>query len=248
MSEHIPPGFTSGHLPLFKVARRKKHTTVPSVVPSRKAVFGTYIRVAKPLTADFLCHLETDPDVVKISPYPMEVSYEIHDRYGPIGIEKHIVEIGVMMCDGTVSYHDVIPTAIQEEFPNLVSRGEKIRTHLENAFGYCYSIIDELCLHIEPRWQNLQEIRRLDHDDDKPAVLTVRRVLDQIELPTTIGAVRHASALPPPISVSGEQLNDVDRAFAALMRLASFGHIDLDLSKPFGDATVVSTPPQNERS
>ena len=64
----------------------------------------------------------------------------------------------------------------------------------------------------------------------------------------TIGEMRRHVHLPPPRfrvfdedgnAVFGHDLDDVDRLFAAVMRLAVEGHLAVDTSAQFSDATSV---------
>ena len=77
-------GFEPGHQPVFAVPKRKKGGATANHVPSRKSVSGEGIRAASPLMRDFLWHLEVDPSVRLISPYPVELEYQTYDPRGAV--------------------------------------------------------------------------------------------------------------------------------------------------------------------
>lgn len=240
----VIPGFAPNHKPTYDVPRRKKHQTIPHSVPTRKAVNGDYIRVSQPLAADLMMRLETDPRVLRVSPFPANVECEVWDRYGLVGHKHHNPEIGIMMVDGSVVYLDVVPRNIARERPSIARRTEAVRRACWDNWGIPYAVHSELSLHINPRWGNIQKLWRHVWVDDLKALMTVRRVIDDMGGAwSTIGEVRRRANLPSPVwrtEGHGIRLDDVDRSFSALMQLHVRGRIRLDLSRPFSDSTVVS--------
>ncbi|OJF89616.1 hypothetical protein [Pararhizobium antarcticum] len=247
-NSRVVPGFDPDHKPVYDVPRRKKHQAIPHVVPTRKSVNRSYVRVSQPLSAELMMRLETDPRVVLISPFPTKVECVVYDRYGPVGHKCYNPEIGVMMVDGSYVYMDVVPRAIQLERPGIARRTDALRRACREKWGIHYAVHNELSLRIEPQWSNIQKVWRHLWVDDLKALMAVRQVIDQVGPWTTIGEVRRKAKLACPIWRTDDhdtRLDDVDRSFSALMQLYARGHIRLDLSRPFSDDTVVSLRMKN---
>jgi len=236
--------FRPDHKPVYESPRRKKHHHAPGYFPTFKAV-GSGVRVTSPLSADCLLHLDTNPTVLKISPYPFVVRYSVHDRYGIVGVKKHCPELAILHEDGRVVIMDVIPLAIQRE-GRLAKRGDAVAEALFNSYGVAYSVMDERDLHIEPRLSNLRTIWRHHRDSDQGCNLAVQRAIDEIGLPTTIGDVRIAAADRAEIVRARNAANHWDAVFTELMVLAFRGAIHLDLSLPFSDQTVITERQKRE--
>lgn len=229
--------FRPDHKPVYESPRRKKHHHAPGFFPTFKAV-GNGVRVTSPLSSDCLLHLDTDPTVLKISPYPFEVRYSVHDRYGIVGVRKHRPELAILHEDGRVVIMDVIPLAIQEE--GRAQRGKAVAEALWNTYRVAYSVMDERDLHIEPRLSNLRTIWRHHRDSDPGCNVAVQRVLDELGLPTTIGQVRSGAEGLAEIERVLSAENPWDAVFTELMVLAFRGAIQLDLSHPFSDQTLIT--------
>ncbi|MBY4607474.1 hypothetical protein K6M90_07385 [Rhizobium sp. 9T] len=249
MSRDLPPerlGFGADHVPAFKVPWRAKFKTVPTVFPTRKAA-GGHVLVREPLAADLMIHFDTDPAIKKICGYPRKVIYPTYDRYGFSKFEDHIPALGILNEQGVITYADCIPLAIQSKRPWIERRTEALQLALWNDFGVFYTVFDERDIHIQPRLWNLRLIWRHHRDNDPADVNAVRRALDLMELPATIGDVRATIDIPPPIwrtetanGVFDLTLDDVDPVFSALMSLAFTGLIELNLSQRFSDETTIT--------
>ncbi|OCP03192.1 hypothetical protein BBX50_06090 [Ensifer sp. LC11] len=194
-----------------------------------------------------MMRLETDPRVLRISPFPVKVECVVRDRYGVVGRKYHHPEIGIMMVDGAVVYMDVLPRNIERERPGIARKTEAVRQACWENWGVPYAIHTELGLHINPQWGNIQTLWRHIWADDLKALMAVRRVIDELGgARSTIGEVRRRADLPSPVwRTDGHdiRLDDVDRSFSALMQLHVRGRIRLDLSRPFSDNTVVGLRP-----
>lgn len=230
MRDRLPYGFQAGHEPVFQVPKRKKAGGTPNHVPSRKSVSGKGIRAAEPLMRDYLWHLEVDPSVRLISPYPLKLEYQTFDRYGPNGTATHIPTLGILKVDGAVIYADVVSEAILKE----QWFRERSRAQLEAAyadqFGASYSIITELALHIQPRMDNVRRLWRDNRTRDPQAMRAVRRVVDgHSGDATTIGMI-----------VDLSRHGNREAAVACVLQLAISGEVQIDLGTPISENTRVT--------
>ena len=227
-----PIGFELGHQPVFQVPKRKKGGTTANHVPSRKSVSGRGIRAAQPLMRDFLWHLEVDPSVRLISPYPLQLEYQTYDRYGPSGTAKHIPDLGILKRDGSVVYCDIVPEAIlQEQWYR-----ERRRPLLEEAYfdqcGAGYSILTELSIHIQPLMNNVRRLWRDSRNQEPAAMRAVRRALGMLPpTPRAIGVIADAA-----------EYRDRNAAIACVLQLACTGYLRIDLSVPISEDTTVFLP------
>ncbi|MGO7130372.1 hypothetical protein AB9E06_05860 [Rhizobium leguminosarum] len=228
----LPYGFEPGHEPVYKVPKRKKGGPTPSHVPSRKSVSGKGIRAAHPLMREYLWHLEVDPSVRFISPYPMKVEYQTFDRYGPNGTATHIPDLGILKTDGSAVYCDVVPEAILKEQWYRERRRLRLEETYADQFGAAYSILTELAIHIQPRMDNVSRLWRDNRTRDPEAMRAVRRVIDGRDgTATTIGSI---------VGMTGYPNREV--AVACVLQLAVSGEIKIDLGRPISENTAVTFP------
>lgn len=243
--------FTEPYVPGRTVKDRARHPTLPGVFPTRKAT-TPWIRTRLPLMADGLIHLETDPRVVRIAVYPPKLEYSVwNDTSRRSKVRAVSPDVAVQEDDGHVTVIEYVPVAIQDERKGFAERVRVLREIYREEHDCGYAVHSELSLRIEPRMTNLR--RQYEHSfvDDRPALEAVRDALYKQGLPSTIGAVRAAVSLPPPVyevlAGNGETafsraLNEIDRHFTALMQLAHHGEIEIDLSRPYDDRSVVRWP------
>lgn len=223
-----PPGFSPGHEPLKKIPRRKKRGPKAVEFPSRKNVSNGNIRASSPLVAELLMVLEADPEVHRISSFPVEVNYEVYGPYGAVRLEKHIPEIGALMRDWTVAFMDAIPLADQNEHKWLVSRGARLNETVIANHSATYAIMDEIDLHQEPRrWNLWQMFRHMTFGDTEVKAAVWNAVLS-LGFPTTIVAVGEAA-----VGCLGNERPDVDAVYQAVLALCRGGEIDLDYGVVF---------------
>ncbi|MDO3432163.1 hypothetical protein QWJ46_05655 [Rhizobium sp. CBN3] len=179
---------------------------------------------------DYLWHLEVDPSVCLISPYPLKLEYQTFDRYGPNGTATHIPTLGILKADGAVVYADVVSEAMLKEQWYRERRRAQLEAAYADQFGASYSIITELALHIQPRMDNVRRLWRDNRTRDPQAMSAVRRVVDGHSAEaTTIGHI-----------VDQANYGDREAAVASVLQLAISGEVQIDLGTPISENTVVT--------
>jgi hypothetical protein len=248
MEEHMSDyGFEDDHQPKRSIRKRVMHRTLPVNFPTTKAVAGT-VRARLPLMADGLIHLDTDPQWVRISPYPLEIEFFSQDANGRFVVASHIPDVGVISGGGRKAFIHFVPLVIQREKPHLAKRTEILKEIFREEHGASYAVLDERDIYIEPRFSNLKMMWKHKLNGwDEEALMAVRKVLGRLSLPTTVAEVRQAVSLPGlrmvwehPDGERHQDLGNVDRAFSAVMQLAMNGEVDVDLSRPFSGTTLVN--------
>ncbi|WP_432343921.1 hypothetical protein WMC41_13545 [Shinella yambaruensis] len=241
-------GFGDDHVPLVKVAKSQKRQEIPVSFPTRKAAQKS-IRARSTLMRDALIHFETNPDVVRISAYPIKLEYEITNWHGVIASVSHIPMIGVWSKQKQASFFDVIPLSIQEERGWIASRTATLKRVFWEEYRATYAVLDERELHIQPRMVNLATIRYHAYRHDVEAVTEVRRALTMLPETTTIQTITDAAALSERAHVFYEEdgsvaqrrvLHEVKRAFSAVMWLAVQGEVKVDISTPIALSSTVT--------
>lgn len=241
-------GFEPGSQPVFEPPRRQMHASLPGIAPSLK-VAGGYVRTKSPLMLDGMIHLEVNPAVARICPYPIRIEYASSQTAEMFEFRERIFHLGVEMRSGQRLYIDYVPVAIQQERPWIEERTRRLEEVARNELGANYAVHDERILHIQPRFANLkimyQHMRVKDHD----ALMVVRRIVAQMDMPTTIAAVRKEAVLRSlrfeMIDLSGQSvvyarnLDEVDRVFTAIMQMTAMGEVTIDLSRPFSDHSLL---------
>jgi hypothetical protein len=240
-------GLGDDHQPKRNIRKRVRHATLPVNFPTTKAVAGT-VRARLPLMADGLLHLDTDPYWTRISPYPVRIEFLSQDKNGRFVVAAHVPDIGVISRDGRKVFIDYVPLVIQRERPHLARRTELLKEIFREEHGAAYAVHDERSIYIEPRFSNLKTMwmHKLNGWDIE-ALMAVRKALGRLSMPAMIDEVRQAASLPgfrmvweQPDGESHQDLDNVDRAFSAVMELAMNGEVQVDLSEPFSGTTLVS--------
>ena len=241
-------GFGDEHVPLQKVAKRQKNREMPVLVPLRKGARKS-MRARNTLMRDAIIHFECNPEVVRISDFPIQLEYEIEDRYGVVGSLKHIPMLGVWTRQQQASYFDIIPRNRQLDMPWLESRTNRLKRAFWEDYRATYRVLDETELHRQPRWMNYQTIRYHAWRPDMEAIMAVRRAMRNLPEVTDIAAITVAAAVPQRAHVFFEedgtvaqyrQLSEVNRAFSAVMWLANEGEITLDMSVVISPSTKIT--------
>jgi hypothetical protein len=244
-------GFEEGSTPVFEPARRKMHASLPGIAPSLK-VEGGYVRTRLPLMLDGIIHLETNPDVKHIRPYPIRVEYASDQTSDMFKMRDHIFDLGVELKSGRRLYIDYEPLAIQQERRWLKERTARLQEVAREELDADYALHDERILHIQPRFANLKVMYQHLRVKDQEALMVVRRVIAQIDLPNSVAAVRaqvklrglrfEVADLDGQSIVYSRELEEVDRVFTAIMQMAASGEVHIDLGRPFSDASLLSQP------
>ena len=238
-----------GEKPLREPARRRRHRTLPGVFPTSKNPRG-YVRTRLPLMMDGLVHIDTDPTWTKILPYAEVIRFWGYDRRGRLCIREHVPDLKVMAADGDTVFIDYIPYALQQEDPYFERHKAAIEESCWERHRASYAVHDELCIYREPLYSNLTVMwrHRLDGLDDE-AVIAVRKAVARLGRPSTIGEITREAALPG-IRMEWDgagpshsfDMDDVDRAFSAIMQLTLNGEVETDLSRRLSSSTEVSVP------
>lgn len=241
-------GFEPGSKPVFEPPRRRKHITLPGISPSRK-VEGGWVRTRSPLMMDGLIHLEVNPQVTRIVPYPIQIEYPSDGNSEMFKMRDHMFELGVELRSGQRLYLDYVPVNIQEERKWIKDRTARLKEVCRDELGASYALHDERTLHIQPRFANLKIMYRLIRATDDEALMVVRRSIAQMDLPTTVGLVRAEAKLAnyrfEATDHFGQnthyqrELTDVDRVLTAVLQMVAKGEINIDFSRPFGDSSLL---------
>jgi len=236
-------------LPLYEPARRRHHRTLPGIFPTAKNPRG-YIRTRLPLMMDGLVHIDTDPAWTRIYPYAESIRFWGYDRRGRLCIREHVPDLKVVSDDGDIVFIDYVPCAIQEGDPHFKRHKAAMEEACWESHRSSYAVHDELCIYREPLYCNLTVMwmHRLDGMDEE-AVIAVRKAVARVGLPSTIGEITRHAGLPglrmewdnTKVTHSID-LEDVDRAFSAIMQLTLDGEVEIDLSRPLSSSTEVRLP------
>lgn len=236
--------FSEGHKPVRKVGRSMYGTGHAVSHPSSKVASGI-VRARSPLMADGLLHLDTDPNVVQLSPYPLEaLIWSTIDEATPEKVE-HIPDIAIMLRDDRVVFIDYVPVGEQRATPFFARRvAERVR-HFRGELDCAYSVLDESTLRIEPRLSNLRLMWTHRQRPTEPRCLAdAREALRRTPLPNTIRSVSEAAAIArQAIRWEGDELptlvDETNLVFTAVMQLAMRGEVRLDLGRPLTlDSTI----------
>lgn len=241
--------FSKDDQPQIEVKKIVHHKTLPGEFPTPKAV-GGYIRSSSPLMRDALVHMDVDPSVVEIAASPNRFEYSSSPYlYGKARQYEHTPALRIKSERGRYVFIDVIPVSIQRSMKFVERRTERLREVLADDYGAGYAVHSEMTLHIQPRHRNLKIMWQVGRNTDDEGMHAVLGFVRQADLPMTIGEMRQHVHLPPPRfrvfdedgnTVFGHDLDDVDRLFAAVLRLAIEGYLVLDTSSQFSDATSVT--------
>lgn len=147
--------FADGHKPAHTVGRGMYEPGRAISFPTNKVPSGV-IRARSTLMADGLLHLDTDPNIVQLSPYPMEVAYwSTQDGKMPVK-RDHIPDMAIMLRDDRILFVDYIPLQDQANIPFFWRRVAERKRHFQDELGCDYAVHDERSIQIEPRLSNLR--------------------------------------------------------------------------------------------
>lgn len=247
MNTSIP--FSKNDPPMITVEKIVHHKSLPGDFPTPKALDG-FIRSSSPLMRDALLHMDTDPAVLEIAASPNRFSYSSSPYlYSKARQFEHIPALRIKNEHGRYVFIDVIPRSIQYGMTYLGKRTTRLREMLAEDYGAGYAVVDERSLHIQPRHRNMKIMWKVGRNTDDEGMHAVLGFVQQADMPMTIGEMRQHVHLPAPRfqvfdedgnAVFGYDLDDVDRLFAAVMRLAIEGHLVVDTSTQLSDATSVN--------
>lgn len=238
--------FGPDHEPVRVFKAGARHQNPVGKFTTDKYAAGGVIRTRSPLMADGLKHLDTDPRVMRLAPFPFQISYLSADGHGEIFGRKHVLDVGIRFRNGSVGFVDYVPFSCQDERSR--QREREISLHLAENFNAGYAVHDERCIYPEPIFRNvcvLREHRSLPIDHE--CVREIAREILEASLPMTIGDLTRSMS----INAFAEKWADepdsayrVDReanpVFTACMQLAIAGKVTLDLRREFSPSTLVA--------
>lgn len=234
--------FTHAHVPGWKVEWGTRYRTLPVTFPTDKAAGGEII-ARLPLMADGLVHIDTDPDVIAIAAYPMTIEYMSARRNNTAVKREHLPDLAVLRRDRSVVFIDYEPCNEQERMPWLPKRTRELSNHIASHYGCAYAVHDERCLRAHPLFPNLKAM--CAHKPtalDPPEIRIVIGALRRCRFPSRLGVLR--KALHGDVELRAVfrvlDIGGADAVFTSVMQMCVTGELDIDLSKPFSDVSVVT--------
>lgn len=228
--------FDDKHKPAHTVGRGMYEPGRAISFPTNKVPSGV-IRARSTLMADGLLHLDTDPNVVQLSPYPMEIAYwSTHDGKTPIK-RDHIPDMAIMLRDDRILFLDYISMNEQADTPFFWRRVAERKRHFQDELGCAYAVHDERSIRIEPRLSNLRLMWTHKARRTEPTSLAhARETIRNSKLPTTIRTISEQAAFAhQAVRWSDDDdpvlLEETNLVFTAVMQLAMRGEVRLDLGK-----------------
>lgn len=229
--------FADGHKPAHTVGRGMYEPGRAISFPTNKVHSGI-IRARSTLMADGLLHLDTDPNVVQVSPYPMDIAYwSTYDGKTPVK-RDHIPDMAIMLRDETVLFIDYIPLREQVDTPFFWRRVAERKRHFHGELGCGYAVHDERSIRIEPRLSNLRLMWTHKARRTEPMSLAhARETIRNFKLPTTIRMISDQAAFArQAVRWSDDDdpvlLEETNLIFTAVMQLAMRGEVRLNLGTP----------------
>jgi hypothetical protein len=236
--------FAEGHKPAREMERGMYLPGHAVSFPTSK-VPSRLIRCRSVLMADGLVHLDTDPNVVQLSPYPMETNYwSTRDEKTP-SKRKHIADVAIKFRDDRVIFVDYVTMREQADRPFFWRRKAERARHYREEFDCAYSVLDERSIRIEPRMANLRLMwthRQLP--TEPPSLALAREALRHAKLPTSIQSISDSARVSrQAIRWSKDEkpvlIEETNLIFSAVMQLAMRGEVRLDLGKPLTMDSIV---------
>lgn len=228
--------FADGHKPVRKVGRGMYHGGQAISFPTNKVASGI-IRARSNLMADGLLHLDTDPNVVQLSPYPMEVAYwSTFDGETPAK-RDHIPDMAILLRGGDVVFIDYVPMLEQIDTRRFRNRVVERVRHFREEFDAAYVVHDERSVRIEPRLSNLRLMWTHRARRTEPASLAhARQAIREAGLPVTIRSISDKAGFAHQAIIweddeAPTMVSETNLIFTAVMQLAMRGEVRLDLGK-----------------
>jgi hypothetical protein len=236
--------FSDNHKPVRKIGHGMFEPGRAISFPTSKVATGI-VRARSLLMADGLLHLDTDPNVIQVSPYPMEIGYwSTLDEKTPAK-RDHIPDVAIQLRDESVVFIDYVTVRGQNDTPFFWRRrAERVR-HFRDQLGCTYAVHDERSIRIQPRLSNLRLMwSHRQRPTEPPSLSLAREALRRTKLPTTIRAISDNAAFSRQAIRWAEDevpvlLEETNLIFTAVMQMAMRGEVRLDLGKRLTlDSTV----------
>lgn len=236
--------FSEEHQPLVTFAARK-------MGKSREKFATLKCRSAKSIVYrnrwmhNALVILETDPDVVALSHYPVTIRYIATDLDQKTVWKDHVPSLAVMRKDGGISFHDFLH---DEDAGAAASRTREIALSLREDFDAEYVVWTATEILAQPRFFNANLIWA--HRSSKAHILvsgSLEQDILQQEFPASIREI--ADRLDTPMNDRGrdgdsDAVGDTPRyginlVFSTCLRLAADGRIQLDTATQITTSTII---------
>ena len=235
--------FSSDAKPVWTPPTTVMHKTLPGWFPTSKCPAGM-IRYRLPLMAAGLMHIDTDPQVTAIAPYPAKVSYGRRTEKGELKKYEHIPDLAIRMKDGSTVFIDFVPYRISAKSRWYQMREHDLREYFSDLYDCHYSVLDERSIHAQPLFDNIKTI--WSHKAVPNTDLPIRAIRDQLHtlgMPEKLGTL--IERLEPSLSEgvvapTGEQPEPRNVAFASLMHLVITGDLEIELDRPISASSIVS--------
>lgn len=237
--------FSANHEPVFDPPKRVQHRTLPVEFPTRKCPAGG-VRCRSPLMADGLLHLDTDPNVLAISPYPLIASTWVEIEPGVEDRLEHFADVAIRRRDSSVVFLKYESYEIQKERPWLENKARVLADYYRDVLGCAYRVLNETSLRIEPRLSNLRTMWQHREVRSQPSQLDrVRDALLAHPTPVSIHTLwedvgRPALAIWWEGDSTPTHLSGPNPVFTAVMQLAMLGEVRLDLGQPLSMQSLVT--------
>lgn len=234
--------FSNGHEPVWMPPVRVKHKTLPGWFPTSKAP-QNLIRYRLPLMAEGLMHFDTDPQVTRISPYPLTMIFGAKDKSGDLKKLEHTPDLAVLKKDGSVVFIDFIPYRIRQANTWYEDRELNLREFCHDIYGSAYTVLDERDIHAQPLFDNIKTLwahRAVAHTNVPIAKL--RDLLRSVAMPITLGTLLREVKLGQQHQAFDEvlqPLGDRSLTFSGVMHLVILGELEIDLDRPFSETSIV---------
>lgn len=234
--------FSDGHEPVWSPPVRLRHKTLPGWFPTSKAP-QQKIRYRSPLMADGLMHIDTDPQVTRISPYPLSLVFGAMDESGDLKKREQTPDLAVLQKDGSVVFIDFVPYQIRQANSWYEDRELNLREFCRDVYDSAYTVLDERHIHAQPLFDNIKTLwaHRAVAQSNVP-LARLRELLRSIQMPVTLGTLLREVKLGQQHQAFDEILRpqrDRSLTFSGVMQLVILGELEINLDRPFSETSVV---------
>ena len=172
-------GFEEDHVPVVELPRVVKTGEMLVNLWSTKTV-TPYIRQRGVLFLAAMANFEINPDITRISSYPIDLPYTTYDKQGFPEESHHAPHLGLLMKPRAGSkarrrvYIDVIRKREQQKHKWIAKRTKDLKKAFAEQMDAAYNVLDEDNLNIRPMLWNTQVVAYLSVDRDEDAKFQVR--------------------------------------------------------------------------
>ena len=228
--------------PVWVPPTSTKHKTLPGWFPTAKCAQGL-IRYRSPLMADGLMHIDTDPQVARIAPYPATVVYGRRNAKGLLQKHDHVPDVAVRRKDGVIVFIDFVPYRISQALGWYATRELDLREYFADIYDCHYIVLDERSIYAQPLFNNIKTI--WSHKAVPNGNLPYEKLKQSLRtqtLPATLGALLESlkiKAQSELFAPAFEGAHERDVTFAGVMQLVISGDLEIDLDCPISASSNV---------